>query len=130
MRELRVTTRSTSEFIDISDRVQAEVDRAGIQDGLCVLYCPHTTAAITVNEAADPSVAADIQDALDRIVPTEGRWRHLEGNSPAHVKATMVGASTQIPICEGQLVLGRWQGIFFCEFDGPRDRTMWVQVHA
>lgn len=130
MQELKITTRSASEFVDITDRVQAEVNRAGIHDGVCMLYCPHTTAGITVNEAADPSVAADIQNALGRIVVSDGPWRHLEGNSPAHVKATIVGTSVQLLVRDGRLALGRWQGVFFCEFDGPRERTMWVQVVA
>ncbi|MBU0595214.1 secondary thiamine-phosphate synthase enzyme YjbQ [Candidatus Bipolaricaulota bacterium] len=130
MHELRITTRGTFEFVDVTDLVQAEIRRAGIQDGVCLVYCPHTTAGITVNEAADPSVAADLQDALDRIVSHDGQWRHLEGNSPAHVKATIVGASAQLLVRGGQLALGRWQGVFFCEFDGPRERTMWVQVLA
>ena len=130
MRELRIVTQSESEFVDITDRIEAEVERAGVEHGACILFCPHTTAGVTINEAADPDVAADIQDALERIVPADVRWRHLEGNSPAHVKAAIVGASAQVPIREGRLALGRWQGVFFCEFDGPRERTMWVQVLA
>jgi len=128
MRELRVVTHNTSELVDITDRIDAEVERAGAEHGVCILFCPHTTAGVTINEAADPDVAADIEDALGQIIPTGVRWRHLEGNSPAHVQASIVGASAQIPICNGRLALGRWQGVFFCEFDGPRERTMWVQV--
>jgi secondary thiamine-phosphate synthase enzyme len=130
MREISISTHDVTEFVDVTDRIQAEIDRAGVESGFCLVFCPHTTAGITINEAADPSVAVDIQNALGRMVPTDGDWKHLEGNSSAHVKASIVGASVHLPVQGSRLVLGRWQGVFFCEFDGPRKRTMWVQVHA
>ena len=104
------------------------VRAAGIGNGFCLLYVPHTTAAVTVNESADPSVKADILMILNKIVPWEAGYGHLEGNSPAHVKATIVGPSELIPIENDRLALGTWQGIFFCEFDGPRTRKIHVKV--
>jgi len=97
-------------------------------DGLCLLYVPHTTAAITINESADPSVKDDILMILNEIVPWEAKYRHHEGNSPAHVKSTLVGASELVAIENGRLVLGTWQGIFFCEFDGPRNRKLHINI--
>jgi len=95
---------------------------------MCLVFCPHTTAGVTVNEAADPDVALDLLTALSRVVEQEGPWRHREGNSPAHVKASLVGSSVLLPICQGMLALGTWQGIFLCEFDGPRAREILVQT--
>jgi len=101
---------------------------AGVHQGLCMLYVPHTTAAITINESADPSVKDDILMIINRLIPWEAEYRHLEGNSPAHIKSTIVGASELIAIDNNQLVLGTWQGIFFCEFDGPRTRKVQVRI--
>ncbi len=129
-----VKTRSKTEFIDITSLVQEQLDRiAESADlsrsrGLCMLFVPHTTAAITINESADPSVQTDIQMVLNKIVPWEAAYRHLEGNSSAHVKSTLVGASELIAIENGRLVLGTWQGIFFCEFDGPRTRKVHLNL--
>ena len=125
---LTVKSSSRTEFIDITSRVQDMVGSAGIGSGLCLLYVPHTTAAVTVNESADPSVKDDILMILNKIVPWEAGYSHLEGNSPAHVKATIVGPSELIPIENDRLVLGTWQGIFFCEFDGPRTRKINVKI--
>lgn len=124
---LSVKTDTKTQLIDITTQIEETIRHSGIKEGLCLLYVPHTTAAITINESADPSVKDDILMILNRIVPWEAGYRHLEGNSPAHVKSTIVGASELIAIENQRLVLGTWQGIFFCEFDGPRTRK--VQVH-
>jgi secondary thiamine-phosphate synthase enzyme len=124
---LSVKTKSKTEFVDITSQVQQAVHSAGIQNGFCMLYVPHTTAAVTINESADASVKRDILMTLNKIVPWEGDYRHLEGNSPAHVKSTLVGASEWIAVENGRLQLGTWQGIFFCEFDGPRTRKLHVR---
>ena len=125
---LSVKTKSRTELIDITSQIAEQVKKSGVTDGLCMLYVPHTTGAVTINESADPSVRGDIQMILNQIVPWEANYKHLEGNSPAHVKATLVGASELLAIENGALVLGTWQGIFFCEFDGPRTRKMHVRI--
>lgn len=125
---LTVKSKSRTELIDITSEVQSAVRSSDVADGLCMLYVPHTTAAITINESADPSVKADILMILNEIVPWKANYRHLEGNSPAHVKSTLVGASELIAVEKGKLVLGTWQGIFFCEFDGPRTRKLHVHI--
>lgn len=125
---LTVKTKTQTELVDITAKVQDMVNSAAIGTGLCMLYVPHTTAAVTINESADPSVKSDILMVLNWIVPWEAGYRHLEGNSPAHIKATLVGASELIAIENNRLVLGTWQGIFFCEFDGPRTRKMHVKI--
>lgn len=127
---MKLTIKSTkrTELIDITSRVQDKVRSASGGSGICMLYVPHTTAAVTINESADPSVKADILMILNQIVPWEAEYRHLEGNSPAHVKATMVGSSELIAIEHDRLVLGTWQGIFFCEFDGPRTRKVYITL--
>ncbi len=129
LKTIRFTVKShhQTELIDITREVQAQLTTVGFTEGLCMLYVPHTTAAIMINENADPSVCSDILMILNRIVPWEADYRHLEGNSPAHVKATLVGESVTIAVSGGVPSLGRWQGIFFCEFDGPRTRT--VSIH-
>lgn len=124
---LTVKTKAKTELIDITSEVQQMVLPSGIEEGLCILYVPHTTAGITINESADPSVKGDILMILNKIVPWEAGYRHLEGNSPAHIKSTIVGASELVIIENGRLVLGTWQGIFFCEFDGPRTRKVHVR---
>ena len=125
---ITVKTKAKTELIDITAEIQHWVRSQGLADGLCMLYVPHTTAAVTINESADPSVRSDILMVLNKVVPWEAGYRHLEGNSPAHVKATLVGASEMIAIENGNLVLGTWQGIFFCEFDGPRTRKVHVRL--
>ena len=124
---LSVKTTSRTELIDVTSQIAEQVKQSGVSDGLCILYVPHTTGAVTINESADPSVRRDIQMILNQIVPWEANYKHLEGNSPAHVKATLVGASELLAIENGALVLGTWQGIFFCEFDGPRTRKVHVR---
>jgi len=125
---LTVKTNATTEFIDITTDVRQQVQQSGIEEGICFLYVPHTTAAVTINESADPSVKSDILMILNEIVPWKSGYRHMEGNSPAHIKSTMVGASEIVAIENHSLVLGTWQGIFFCEFDGPRTRKIHVRM--
>ena len=125
---LSVKTSTRTELIDITSQIAKQVKKSGIRDGLCMLYVPHTTGAVTINESADTSVRGDIMMVLNQIVPWEANYKHLEGNSPAHVKATLVGASELLAIENGALVLGTWQGIFFCEFDGPRTRKIHVRI--
>ena len=130
MKEISLETRSRSEMIDITAAVQKAVGEKKIESGICLIYTPHTTAAVTINENADPDVPCDILAALDRAVPFSANYRHTEGNSAAHVKSSMVGASELIIIEKGHLVLGTWQSIFFCEFDGPRTRKVFISIIA
>jgi secondary thiamine-phosphate synthase enzyme len=125
---LKVRTSHRSELQNITDAVQAAVDKSGIQEGLCCVFVPHTTAGITVNENADPDVVRDMATALDRMVPWENDYAHTEGNSAAHIKTTMTGSSLTVIIEEGRLLLGTWQGIYFTEYDGPRQREVWVKI--
>jgi len=125
---LSVKTRERTELIDITSDINQLIQKSGIDQGLCILYVPHTTAAVTINESADPSVKSDILMILNQIIPWEANYRHLEGNSPAHIKSTLVGPSELIAIENRRLVLGTWQGIFFCEFDGPRNRKLHVRI--
>lgn len=124
---LSIRTRDRSEMVDITSQVEGELRRSGLEDGVCFLYVPHTTAGITINENADPSVIADIQATLNRLVPWEGPYSHLEGNSAAHIKSTLVGNSVMVLVESGRLKLGTWQGIFLCEFDGPRSRKVHIK---
>jgi secondary thiamine-phosphate synthase enzyme len=127
MQQLTVKTQSQTEMIDMTQKVRNAIEAAGFQDGLCVLYVPHTTAGITINESADPSVRRDILAVLNQMVPWQADYRHMEGNSPAHIKSTLAGASQLVVVENGQMVLGTWQGIFFCEFDGPRTRKLLIK---
>jgi secondary thiamine-phosphate synthase enzyme len=129
LEKIAVSTRSREEFVDITEPVAKAVQKSGVKDGVCVIYTPHTTAGLTVNENADPSVPVDILMALARLVPRDDpKYRHAEGNSDGHIKSSLVGFSHMIPISGGALTLGTWQGIFFCEFDGPRRRSVFVQI--
>jgi secondary thiamine-phosphate synthase enzyme len=121
---LSIKSSKKTELIDITEDVRKAVAGKGIDAGVCMLYVPHTTAAVTINENADPTVREDILMVLNRIIPWDAAYRHLEGNSPAHIKSSLVGASEMVAIENGRLVLGTWQGIFFCEFDGPRSRKL------
>ena len=123
-----IKTRSRVDFQDITLKVKDVVESSGIQSGVCHVFVPHTTAGITVNEHADPSVAQDIAAQLEALVPQHTNYRHIEGNAPAHIKASLVGNSETLVVENGKLVLGTWQGIFFCEFDGPRNRTMLIKI--
>ena len=124
MHTFALSTRKRCEFIDITQEV-AEVVK-GIKDGIVTIYTPHTTSAITINENADPAVQRDILATLERLIPHKGDYQHSEGNSDSHVKASLFGSSAQVIVQDGKLVLGTWQGIFFCEFDGPRTRKIHV----
>jgi len=126
--ELDVKTARRSQMVDLSGELSRLVARRRVIEGRLVAFVPHTTAGITINEHADPAVAADMIDHLDQVVPWEKGWRHSEGNAAAHIKATLTGSSVTVEITGGRLRLGTWQGIFFCEFDGPRRRKLWVTV--
>ena len=128
MHTFRVMTSAQTEFINITQSVQDVVKKTGVEDGICVVFIPHTTAGITINENADPSVVQDIVMELNKIVPFKDQYHHMEGNSPAHIKASLMGFSQTFFIESGMLVLGTWQGVFFCEFDGPRNRKVHVKV--
>ena len=129
MNRFEVETRERNQFVEVTDRVRAAVRASGVASGFCVVYCPHTTAAMTINENADPDVVHDMLLWFDRVIPQhQSGFRHGEGNSDSHIKASLVGSSVTVMIDGGDLVLGRWQGVYFCEFDGPRTRTVYVQV--
>jgi len=128
MTSFTIRTTARCEMIDVTGLVEAAIREKGIQNGICHVFVPHTTAAVTINENADPDVPRDILAALDRIVPLANGYRHAEGNAAAHVKASLFGASQAILIESGRLVLGTWQSLFFCEFDGPRTRQVLVEV--
>jgi len=128
MTAIEIRTQSREELIDITPEVREAVRKSGVVEGICLVYVPHTTAAVAVNECADRDVRNDILMALKKAVPDTLAYSHREGNSPAHVKATLVGTSLSIIIEDGKPVLGAWQGIFLCEFDGPRTRKVWVRV--
>jgi len=125
---IKIKTSNPTELLDITSQIKGEVAKTGIRNGLVFVYVPHTTAAVTINEGADPSVKADIIDTINEIVPWERVYGHAEGNSPAHIKASLVGPSETILLEDGRLLLGTWQSLFFCEFDGPRRREILVKV--
>ena len=130
-RDFSINTRSRNQMIDITSQVSSIVGQSGIANGDVIVYCPHTTAAITINENADPSVSHDILLTLEELVPrSRPGYRHSEGNSDSHCKSSLVGCSRQVLIREGSLDLGTWQGVFFCEFDGPRNRRVVVQIRG
>ncbi len=124
--EIFVQTNRQTEFIDVTSMIQSEVASSGTRSGTVTVYCPHTTGAVTVNEGADPAVKEDILSVLNEIIPWKFNYRHLEGNSPAHIKSSMIGESVTVIIEGGKLQLGTWQKIFFCEFDGPRKTRIWL----
>ena len=123
-----VSTGTRMEFVDITGQVQKEVAASGVRDGVCYIYNPHTTAGLTINEGADPAVRDDIVGVLKKIIPSDYPYRHMEGNSPAHIMASLMGSSVTVFVENGRLVLGTWQKIFFCEFDGPRSRKVICKV--
>ena len=126
--EITVATERRSQMVDITERVQEQVGRSGVDEGICLVYVPHTTCGIAINEGADPDVQRDVLQHLDELVPHEGRWQHGEGNSDAHIKAILVGSDVTLPVSNGRARLGRWQSIFLCEFDGPRRRSVWISI--
>jgi secondary thiamine-phosphate synthase enzyme len=129
MKDLVVKTSRHTEFVEITEQVQLVVDGAGVKEGICICFVPHTTAGITINENADPDVVTDMIYALEQAVPwKDSHYRHGEGNTAAHVKSSMMGHSVQVLVRGGQLQFGTWQGIYLCEFDGPRSRKVWVSV--
>lgn len=127
---LTVRTNDRTEFLDLTRQIQAAVQESGVREGLCHLFVPHTTAAVTINENADPSVKTDILLVLNKIISDHEPYRHLEGNSPAHIKASLFGPQLTLMVSGGRLVLGTWQGIYFCEFDGPRTRRLHLKIVA
>ncbi len=126
--ELNIRTKSRTELVDITSQLQKIIHESKIESGLLTLYVPHTTAALAINENADPSVQHDILAELNRLIPFTGPYQHTEGNSAAHIKSTLIGPSQTIFIEGGKLALGTWQGVYFCEFDGPRSRKVWVKI--
>ena len=128
MKSITLRTHRRCEFVDITGEVQKAIQECGLENGLAMVFIPHTTAGVTINENADPSVVADLLENLERLVPQHGNYRHSEGNSDAHCKASLVGSSVSVAVQTGKLVLGTWQGIYFCEFDGPRSRKFQVLV--
>lgn len=128
--EIRVSTNHIQEMVDITARVQQAIVDAGISEAVCVLYNPHTTAGLTINEGADPDVRKDLLGALSAMVPRNFPYAHAEGNSPAHLMATLTGNTVTVFVEQGRLRLGTWQRIFFCEYDGPRERTIWWNIIA
>jgi secondary thiamine-phosphate synthase enzyme len=128
MEEILVKTGSEIEMIDITRQVQDIVQQSKVTHGICIVFVPHTTAAITINENADPAVLKDIITELNKIIPLQDNYRHMEGNSAAHIKATLTGSSQTVIIENGELRLGTWQSLFFCEYDGPRNRKAWVKI--
>lgn len=130
MKKITVKTGSRFEMIDITNQVRKIVNEREIKSGICNVFTPHTTAAITINENADPNVPRDIIMELDKVIPLNDNYRHIEGNSAAHIKSSLIGASEMVLIEDGKLVLGTWQSIFFCEFDGPRTRKVLIKLFS
>ena len=128
LESISVSTSSRSEIISITSQVQKIVSKSKVKNGICIIYNPHTTSAITINENADPSVKSDILKELNEIVPENHGYSHMEGNADSHIKASLMGSDRVVIIKDGKLLLGTWQGIFFCEFDGPRTRKVYIQV--
>src|SRR5437660_2107688 len=129
MQTFEIRTRERNQFVEITDRVRQLLRQSGLRRGACIVYCPHTTAAVTINENADPDVVHDMLLWLERSIPKQqAGFRHAEGNSDSHIKSSLVGASVTLLVDKGELVLGRWQGVYFCEFDGPRNRQVFVQI--
>jgi len=128
LKEITIKTNTQTQILDITTQVQKVVGESGIAEGLCCVFIPHTTAGVTINENADPSVKQDIVMELNKVIPFDDNYSHLEGNSAAHIKASIIGSSVNIPVKNNYLLLGTWQGICFCEFDGPRQRHFYVKI--
>ncbi len=127
---IQVKSKSRVEFVDMTSNIAEIIARSGVREGIAIVYVPHTTAGVTINEAADPAVVQDINAKLSSLVPHQGNYRHSEGNADAHIKASLMGSSVHLIISKGTPVLGTWQGIFFCEFDGPRTRKVLIKILA
>lgn len=125
---INLKTGSRNEMVDITASVQKEISKAGVTEGICVVYVPHTTAGVTINEGADPSVCFDIIKKLNELVPPNAGYRHMEGNSDSHIKTSIIGSSVTVLVENSRLILGTWQKIFFCEFDGPRSRKVYMKA--
>ncbi len=128
MEKITVKTIRRIELVDVTDKVQEAVSKSKIKDGICYVFCPHTTAGLTINENADPSVKQDIINALNKIIPENAGYLHSEGNADSHIKSAVFGSSLTIFVEKGRLLLGTWQGVYFCESDGPRSREVWVKI--
>jgi secondary thiamine-phosphate synthase enzyme len=128
MVELKIKTTQRNQLVDVTEKIQEAVKKSKVKEGICIVYCPHTTAAVTINENADPSVQADIIKKLNELVPAGAGYSHTEGNADAHIKSAIIGNSRIIPIKENRLALGAWEGCVFCEFDGPRDRRLLISI--
>jgi secondary thiamine-phosphate synthase enzyme len=126
--KVRIKTERRTQLVDITSEVEAALGKSGCAKGMCTVYVPHTTAGVIINEGDDPAVARDIEATLDRLAPRSAKYEHAEGNSDAHIKTALTASSAMVMIEDGKLLLGRWQGIFFCEFDGPRDREVWLKI--
>jgi secondary thiamine-phosphate synthase enzyme len=126
--QFSISTKKHQEFIDITYMLNEAIEKSGVQNGVGVIYCPHTTAGITINENGDPDVVSDILSSLDKVFPVKGDYRHFEGNSHAHIKSSYMGAEKIVIINEGSPILGTWQSVYFCEFDGPRNRTLFIKI--
>jgi len=129
MTEFTVKTGRRTEMLDITSEIESELNKMGVKNGTCLIFVPHTTAGITINENADPDVRTDIENSLDDLIPWNNNYRHREGNSAAHIKTALIGSSESVIIEGGRLKLGRWQSVFFCEFDGPRTRTVFLKLY-
>lgn len=127
MKIISINTTARTQMVDITSEIKKAVSESGVKDGLCFVFIPHTTAGVTINENADEDVKIDIINTLNKLIPQRGDYRHAEGNSDAHLKASLIGSSVMLAIEKGELVLGTWQGIIFCEFDGPRQRKVFVK---
>ncbi|MBS3812324.1 secondary thiamine-phosphate synthase enzyme YjbQ [Candidatus Bipolaricaulota bacterium] len=128
MNEITLKTSKRVELVDITAKVKEAVRKSGLEQGLCYIYVPHTTGAVTINESADPDVALDIADQLNELAPPGKSYKHREGNADSHIKSSVIGNTAEVFVEDGRLKLGTWQGIFFCEFDGPRTRKFWLKV--
>lgn len=128
IRHLRVKTNSRTELVDITQPIQRLVAESGVRSGMCFIYVPHTTAAVTINENSDPNVGRDVLKELNKVIPFDDNYGHTEGNSAAHIKSSLIGVSKTVPVEDGRLALGQWQAVFFCEFDGPRERRVFVKI--
>jgi secondary thiamine-phosphate synthase enzyme len=128
MTTISIRTPSKTAMVNITSRIQELITNSGVRSGICTIFVPHTTAGITINENADPDVVSDMLKEINKIVPFDDNYEHFEGNSAAHIKASLFGFSLQVIVEEGKLVLGTWQGIYFCEFDGPRNRNIYVKI--